>query len=547
MSSNPPSLIDAARNAYQNRAWEDAFRDLRRADELYGLDAADLERLVWSAGMLDRDTDILATMERLYQLHLDAGEAGRAAYWAFFNGFRLLAINEFGRATAWLQRSQRLVDQLGDDCAVRGYLLLPAIHKSLKEGDLVAAEKSAAAAVAIGESCAEADLIAFARCLLGRAIARQGLVDKGVALLDEAMLAATNRELNPVISGLVYCSVIATCRQVFALDRAREWTSALGEWCDRQPQLVQFNGLCRIHRAEIMELNGAWPEAVREARHAAQSSARAIQQEIKAGAAYQEGEIHRLRGEFTKAEDAYKEASQCGHEPQPGLALLRLAQGRADQSAAAIRRCLAALADPLARVRLLPAAVEILIAAGALDEAKVAQAELAEIARRFSTEVLAAMSAQAGSAIDFAEERPAAALTRLRAALTIWQRVDAPYLVARARVQAGLACRALADEEGAQLEFEAAEQVFARLGAAPDLTRLQALRAPARPRTRDILTAREIEVLRLVAAGRTNRAIAEALSLSEKTVDRHLSNIFDKLGVPSRAAATAFAIQNDLL
>jgi DNA-binding NarL/FixJ family response regulator len=547
MSSNPRSLFDAARDAYQNQAWEDAFRALRRADELYGLDAADLEKLVWSAGMLDRDTEMLATMERLYQLHLDAGEPGRAAYWAFFKGFRLLALSEFGRATAWLQRSQRLVDQLGDDCAVRGYLLLPAIYRSLKEGDLVAAEKRATEAVAIGEQCGEADLVAFARCQLGRAITGQGFVDKGVALLDEAMLAATARELTPVISGLVYCSVISTCRQVFAFGRAREWTSALGEWCEQQPQLVQFNGLCRIHRAEIMELNGAWPEAVLEARHAAQSAARAIQQEIKAGAAYQEGEIHRLRGEFAAAEDAYKEASRCGHEPQPGLALLRLAQGRADQAAAAIRRCLSALGDPLARARLLPAAVEIFIAAGALDEARVAQAELVEIARRFTTDVLSAMAAQAGGAIDLAEKRAAAALTQLRAALALWQSIDAPYLVARARVQAGLACRALADEDGAQLEFEAAHQVFARLGATPDLTRLQALRAPARPSTRDILTAREIEVLRLVAAGRTNRLIAAALSLSEKTVDRHLSNIFDKLDVPSRAAATAYAIQNDLL
>ena len=547
MSSNSRSLLDAARNAYQNKAWEDAFRALRRADELYGLDAADLEKLVWSAGMLDRDTEVLATMERLYQLHLDAGEPARAAYWAFFKGFRLLAINEFGQATAWLQRSQRLVEQLGADCAVRGYLLLPGVHKSLNDDDLVAAGKGAAAAIAIGEQCGEANLVAFARCLLGRVITRQGFVDKGVALLDEAMLAATTRELNPVISGLVYCSVIASCRQVFALDRAREWTAALGEWCVRQPQLVQFNGICRIHRAEIMELNGAWPEAVLEARHAAQTAARAVRQEIKAGAAYQEAEIHRLRGEFAAAEDAYKQASQYGHEPQPGLALLRLAQGRADQAAAASRRCLAALTDPLARVRLLPAAVEIFIAAGALDEAKTAQVELAGIARRFTTEVLAAMSAQAGGAIDLAEEKAAAALTQLRAALTIWQRVDAPYLVARARVQAGLACRALADEDGAQLEFEAAQQVFARLGATPDLSRLQALRVPTRPPTRDILTAREIEVLRLVAAGQTNRLIAVALSLSEKTVDRHLSNIFDKLGVPSRAAATAYAIHNDLL
>lgn len=220
-------------------------------------------------------------------------------------------------------------------------MLLPAIRKCFKEGDLDAAQKLSARAAAIGERCGEADLVAFARCHLGRAIARQGVVEQGVALLDEAMLAATASELTPVITGLVYCNVIATCRQVFAFDRAREWTDALARWCDGQPQLVQFNGLCRIHRAEIMQLNGAWPQAVVEARHAAHNVARAIDRETKAAAAYQEGEIHRLRGELSAAEDAYKEASRWGHEPQPGLALLRLAQGRTDQAAAAIRRCLA--------------------------------------------------------------------------------------------------------------------------------------------------------------------------------------------------------------
>ena len=340
---------------------------------------------------------------------LDAGETDRAAYWAFFHGYRLLAINEPGRATAWMQRAQRLAEQLGADAAVRGYLLLPLIRRRFKEGDLGAAQKLAAEAVAIGERCGEADLVAFARCHLGRAIVRQGVVENGVAQLDEAMLAATARELTPVITGLVYCSVIATCRQVFAFERAREWTAALGRWCDGQPQLVQFNGLCRIHRAEIMELNGAWPQAVLEARHAKQHVARASDRETKAAAAYQEGEIHRLRGEPVAAEESYKEASRWGQEPQPGLALLRLAQGRTEQAAAAVRRCLAALHDPLARARPLPAAVEIFIAAQALDEARAASAELAQTAGRFATDVLNAISAQAAGAVELAADRPAPA------------------------------------------------------------------------------------------------------------------------------------------
>ena len=294
-------------------------------------------------------------------------------------------------------------------------------------------------------------------------------------------------------------------------------------------------------------MSGAWPEAVAEARNAAQSGARAIARETKGAAAYQEGEIHRLRGEFAAAEKSYKEASRFGHEPQPGLALLRFAAGRTDQAAAALRRCLATTPEPLARVRLLPAAVEILVAAEAFAEAKAACGELIETAQRFATEVLAALAAQARGALELAGGDAAAALAHQRQALVTWQRLGAPYLVARARMQAGRACRALDDEEGAQLEFAAAREVFVQLGATTDLARLEALQAPANPRGRDILSAREVEVLRLVAAGRTNRLIAQALSLSEKTIDRHLSNIFDKLGVSSRAAATAFAIQNNLL
>jgi DNA-binding CsgD family transcriptional regulator len=545
MPGNSRNRTDRARATLGASAWREVFEELRRVDDTRGLEPEELEKFAWSAGMLDRDTELLPALERLYQVYLDAGHKERAGYWAFFFGFRLLALREIGRATAWFQRAQRIADELGPGNVIHGYLLLPAISKAYKAGDLVAARKLAAEAVEIGDRFREADLAAFARCQLGRLIAREGDVDAGITLLDEAMLSATARELTPVITGLVYCNVISTCRQVYALDRAREWTTALAQWCDAQPQLVQFNGICRIHRAEIMELTGAWPEAVAEARHAAQSVARAAAQETKAAAAYQEAEIHRLRGEFAAAEEAYKEASRCGQEPQPGLALLRLMQGRSEQAVAAIRRCLAATADPLERLRLLPAAIEILLAADARDEAKAAGAELDEAARRFGTVVLTAMAAQARGAIELAGGDAGAALASLGAARSTWHRLDAPYLVARARVQAGLACRALDDDESARLEFETAQQVFTQLGAAPDLARLAALQPTPRPRT--LLTAREIEVLRLVATGRTNRGIAKELSLSEKTVDRHLSNIFDKLDVTSRAAATAHAIQNGLL
>ena len=541
------SLLQQAREAYSLRAWADAFALLKEADRLGALDIEDLERLMWSAGMRDADTEFLDACERLFEACLAAGRDAEAEHWAFFHGFRLFALREEGKASAWMQRARQLVERIGRECAVSGYLLLPAIHRHLMHGDAAAAEAAAAQAVAIGERCAEPDLVAFGKCLRGRALARQGNVDEGVALLDEAMLLAVSDALSPVITGLVYCNLILTCRQVYALERSREWTEVLSHWCGAQPQLVQFNGQCLLHRAEIFQMDGAWQDALSEAQRAKQTAARAIAAETSAGAVYQEAEIHRLRGELDNAERGYRDASRLGLEPQPGLALLRLAQGRAPQAAATLRRVLQETAEPLARARLLPAAVEILIAAGAQDEAQEAASELQDIAARYATPVLGAIAAQARAEIALARADAIAALADLRAALSTWRRSHAPYIEARLRVRIGQACRMLGDEEGARLEFEGARVGFQELGAAPDRAHAAALAGGPRNAARDTLTPRELEVLGLIAAGQTNKRIAIRLGLSEKTVDRHVSNIFDKLEVSTRAAATALAIQRGLL
>ncbi|PTE09055.1 helix-turn-helix transcriptional regulator [Mesorhizobium helmanticense] len=546
MTADAASLLERARHAYAQRAWADAFALLQATDEIASLGVEDLERLLWSAGMLDRDQDIFAAGERLFNIHIEAGRDDQAAYWAFFRGFRLMALGEEGHATACIQQAQRLADGFGRECAAHGYLLLVAAQKEIMTGNDPASEALARQALAIGERCCDIDLIAFARCYLGRALVRQGRVEEGIALLDEAMLPAADGKLSPIVTGLIYCNLIAACRQVYAFDRSREWTQALSDWCGAQPQLVQFNGVCLLHRAEIMELNGAWQDSIAEARRATLSLTHAIGNEAAAGAAYQEAEIHRLRGEFAAAEDLYRAASRLGLEPQPGMALLRLTQGRADQAAATIRRVLATTKAPLGRARLLPALVEIMMAAAAVDEAREACAELEAIAGRFATEILAAMASQARGEIEMAGGNAATALGHFRAALTIWQRAGAPYLEARLRVLAGQACRMLGDEDGAELEFEVAGSVFAALGAAPDLARVNLLMRPAASPSHG-LTRREIEVLGLVATGKTNRLIATELGLSEKTVDRHISNIFDKLAVNSRTAATAYAFQNGLL
>lgn len=546
MKADAASLLEQARNAYGRRAWADAFELLRATDEIAPLGPEDLERLLWSGGMLDRDEDVFAAGARLYDMHIEAGRDDLAAYWAFFRGFRLFALGEEGHATAMIQQAQRLADGFGRECAAHGYLVLLAAQKELMTGNDPASEMLARQALAVGERCCDIDLIAFARCYLGRALVRQGRIEEGIALLDEAMLPAAEGKLSPIVTGLIYCNLIAACRQVYALDRSREWTDALSDWCGAQPQLVQFHGICMLHRAEILELNGAWQEAIAEARRATLSLAHAIGNEMEAGAAYQEAEIHRLRGEVTAAEKLYRSASRLGLEPQPGMALLRLMQGRAEQAAATIRRVLATTKAPLSRARLLPALVEIMIAAGAKVEARDACQELQAISHRFATDILAAMAAQAKGEIELVEDNPAAALGHFRAALTTWQRAGAPYLEARLRVLAGQACRSLGDEDSAGLEFDAARAIFAELGAAPDLARVTALTGPTNSRPHG-LTRREIEVLGLVATGKTNRLIATELGLSEKTVDRHLSNIFDKLAVNSRAGATAYAFQNGLL
>ena len=467
----------------------------------------------------------------------------RSAFWL---GLRLFFRGETGPATGWLARAQRLLEHEEHECAERGYLLLPVVERHLAAGDLEAAYATAAEAAEIGERCGDPDLIACTRHDQGRIRIQQGQVEKGLALLDEVMVAVTAGELSSVVTGLMYCSVIQACQEVYAFGRAREWTAALAQWCAEQPEMVAFTGACRVHRAEIMQLRGAWQEAIEEAQRA-RERAEGVSRQATAAALYQGAEVHRLRGEFAAAEEAYRSASQWGLEPQPGLALLRLAQGRVDAAAAAARRAVGATADQLQRTKLLPAYIEIMLAANDLQEARGACHELEEIAGTFDTGVLGAMAAYARGAVELAEGNPHAALSSLRCAFEVWQQVEAPYAAARVRVLIGLGCRALGDDDGGGLELEAARAVFEQLGAAPDLDRIDVLTRTARSGYRHGLTPRELQVLRLVAAGKTNKAIAAELFLSEKTIDRHVSNIFTKLDVSSRVAATAYAYEHKLI
>jgi ATP/maltotriose-dependent transcriptional regulator MalT len=545
-TANALGDLEQGRACYGRRAWADAYQALARADQAAQLAGADLELLAMSAYLIGRDDDYLAALDRAHQAYLHAAEGARAVRCAFWLGLRFLFRGETGRATGWLARAQRLLEREKRECAEAGYLLLPVAEQHLDDGDCEAAYTAAARAAGIGERFEEPDLIACARHVQGRILIHQGNVERGLALLDEAMVAVTAGELSPLMTGLIYCSVIEACQQVHALSRAREWTFALAQWCEGQPEMVAFRGVCRVHRAEVMQLHGAWREAMEEARRARELS-QGVNRQAVAAAFYQQAEVHRLRGEFTAAEREYQSASQWGSEWQPGLALLRLAQGRTETSAAAIRSALSAATDRFQRARLLPAYIEIMLAAGDLEAARGACRELEQTAGSIDTGVLGAMIAQACGAVDLAQGDARSALASLRRAFEAWQRIGAPYLVARVRVLAGLACRALGDEEGARLDLDAARALFEQLGAAPDLARLDSLTRIAPRGHGHGLTPRELQVLRLVAAGKTNRAIAADLRLSEKTVDRHVSNIFTKLDVASRAAATAFAYEHQLI
>ena len=391
------------------------------------------------------------------------------------------------------------------------------------------------------------DLELLARNGHGQALLALGRMAEGMAELDELMVLATTGAANPQAVGQVYCAAILVCRGCLDLTRSAEWTEALSRWCESQPGLVHYRGQCAVHRSEVLQLQGRWDAATDEVAGILQ---RLEQQpdrtDVALGMAhYQRGELHRMRGESREAEQAYRDALAAGHDPQPGLALLRAAQGRTESATVALKRALTESRTDFVRTQLLPAQVEIALATGDLEEARSAVAELAVAARRLDSPYLEAVHGQCAGALALAEDRPGEAIVSLRTALRDWSTLKAPYDAARCRVLVARACRGLGDVETADLEIEAARQVFTELGARRDLSLLDAERG--RPAAPDGLTAREVEVLRLLATGQSNRQIADELVLSERTVARHVANIFVKIGVGSRAAATAYAYDTRLV
>jgi DNA-binding CsgD family transcriptional regulator len=535
------------REAAERLAWADAYAALSLADRSAPLAAEDLELLANAAYLLGHVEDCLGALQRAHQLYAEGGDHRRAASCAGWLGFHLSSRGDLAQASGWFGRASRLLEHEPQECAEHGYLLTSVAFQRLMAGDYADARATAERAAEIGGRVGDADLVAFGLYLQGRALVWDGRVGEGLALLDEAMVAVVAGELSPVVAGTVYCGVIELCQEVAELRRAQEWTEALTAWWGAQPDMVTFTGQCLVHRAEILQLHGAWPEAVEEAKRALERFARAADRYATGAACYQQAELYRLSGDFAAAEDAYQEASRWGRQPQPGLALLRLVQGEIEVAAAASRRVVGETGEPFRRAKLLPAHVEIMLTVGDLVAARDAAAELAQIADAYGTPALRAMADHARGAVLLTEGEAQTALVVLRAAWEVWRELQAPYEAARVRVLVGLACRQLGDGEAATMELDAARGVFAQLGATPDVARLEALAHRDAAARAHGLTARELQVLRLLATGTTNRAIAGELVVAEKTVDRHVSNIFAKLGVSSRAAATAYAYQHRLL
>ena len=539
--------LTQGREAAQRLAWSDAYTAFSLADRSSPLVGEDLELLATAAYLLGRVDDCLGALRRAHQWWVEGGDPRRAARSAFWLTFHLGSRGDVAQASGWFGRAHRLLEHEPADCAERGYLLISAAFQELMSGDYAGGLATSARAAEIGRGAGDADLVAFAVFLHGRALVYEGRMQEGLGLLDEVMVGVVAGEVSPQVAGTVYCGVIEACQELSELRRAQEWTEALTAWCGKQPDMITFTGQCLIHRAELLHLHGAWPEAVQEAKRAGERLARAADEYVTGAALYQQAEAYRVLGEFAAAEDAYQQASRWGRQPQPGLALLRLAQGRTEAAGAAIGRVVAETTDRLARAKLLPAQVEIMLAAGDLRAARDAAGELTEIAAAYPTPALAAMADQARGAVLLADGDSQAALVTLRGAWQVWRELGAPYEAARVRVLVGGACRALGDEEAAAMELDAARTVFLQLGAAPDQTRLEALANRDAASKAHGLTPRELQVLRLLATGTTNHAIAGELFLAEKTVDRHVSSILTKLGVPSRSAATAYAYKHQLV
>ncbi len=539
----PAGEVDRERAVAQPASWAETYAALGARD-VSELDAHELESLADAAWWLSRIDESLAARQRAYAGYAKSGEDARAAYMA-----GRLAIEHFGRGepavgAGWLMRAHRHLDGR-PDCVEHGFLAVVEATVARFGGDLDRASELSTHAEEIGRRFHDPDVLALAIHTSGLIAIAQGRETEGVAMLDEAMTAVVAGELSSFFTGVVYCNVIGACLELADVRRAGEWSEAARAWCESLPPESPYPGLCRINRAEVARLRGAWSESEAEALRASEELV-SFDPSAAASALYEAGEIRRRMGNDTGAEEAFARARDLGFDPQPGLALLRLGQGKVEPAQTSLRLAVAGgEGNSLRRARLLMAQVDVALAGHDQETARAARDALALFAADSGRPALAAAAASADAALRLPEGDVSGALESSRRARSIWQELKLPYEAAHARLTYGLALRASGDEEDARSELRAALATFERLGASPDARRVADLLGVGRGLPRG-LSEREAEVLRLLATGKTNREIAAALVISEHTVARHLQNMFLKLGVSSRSAATAFALEHDL-
>lgn len=536
------SALDAGRAAAADRRWADAYERLAHVDATDGLAASDLELLSTVALLRGEPPASVDALSRAYEAHLadeDTAGAARSAGWL---AIHLIELGDFTRSVTWAARAMRVANAMDEPGSLAGFVRLAPAVAQLGSGEPGEARRRFEEVLAIAEHHGDGGLAAVTRLGLGKSLIEVGAIAEGFECFDRAMAAVAAGDVAPVPAGVISCAVISDAMMAFDLERAGEWTRVLDRWCRDQPELITFSGQRFALQAGLLLIRGAWAEASTAA-ELALSRFRAGDYRAVYGAPYQLAELGRLRGAFHSAEESYRRAGESGWEPQPGLSLLHLAVGRTQRAQEEIRRS-AAGADPFTRRFLLPALVEIEVAAGDVEAARRAVDELREADRSMPTPMVAATVAAAEARMLLAAGDPSAALGAARAAADAWQALDASYERARSRVSAGRALMELGDHDAALAELRGAREVFVALGADPALAELADLMGDRRA---GVLTARELEVLRLVSTGLTNRGIAGRLSLSEKTVARHIANIFGKLELSSRAAATAYAYENGLV
>jgi len=535
--------IDRARDAVARGSWAEAYGLLRSMDPAQ-LTGRDLESLADAAWWMSRRDDSIAARQKAYAAYAASSQDARASFMAVRLCVEHFQRRESAVAGGWLMRAQRHLRE-HPECPEHGFLAVIESTVARFTGDLDRSIERARDATEIGHRVAHRDVIAVGIHAEGLALIASGRVSEGVSLLDEAMTSVLAGELSAFFTGVVYCDVIEACLQLGDVRRAGEWSEAARAWCETVPPESPFWALCRVNRAELAILRGAWSEAEAEAAIASEELGR-IDPADSGSAWYLVGEARRRAGNLLAAEDAFAEARRLGFDPQPGWALLRLGQRKTDQAAGALRAALAAeQGNPFRRAYLLGAMVEVSIAAGDRDEASAAADKLEALADRFGAATVRAVADTSRGVVQLAGGDAAGARDVLRRACAQWQDVRLPYEAARARASYGEAVRAAGDEEAGRAELRAARDALARLGATGDVATVDALLGE-RAELPAGLTEREAEVLRLVAAGRSNRDIASELVISEHTVARHVQNIFAKLGVSSRSAATAFAFEHGL-